>query len=178
MPSNPAVPAAVEELAQRRMTARQQRDFALADQLREAIVAAGFEVADRADGYLLSPRESQGEWYPTYAAVPVAFADADACNHSLCLAFHGWPEDVQRLAAALVASAPGRRADVEIVITVVPDQPGPQLSASAPQLSRPPVLVKVAEQLGHAQALNVAARRARAAGAFRRTQPRVWLGGA
>lgn len=41
-----AVPAEIEALAQQRHEAKQRKDFAAADQLREQITAAGREVRD------------------------------------------------------------------------------------------------------------------------------------
>jgi cysteinyl-tRNA synthetase len=48
-------PAEVRELAQRRESARTERDFAAADRLRDEIVALGWEVRDGADGFELLP---------------------------------------------------------------------------------------------------------------------------
>jgi cysteinyl-tRNA synthetase len=51
-----AAPAAVRELAVRRERAREGRDFAAADRLREEIAAAGWEVRDAPAGFELLPR--------------------------------------------------------------------------------------------------------------------------
>jgi cysteinyl-tRNA synthetase len=48
-----AVPPQVEALAQRRFAARQARDWAQADALRQQILAQGYVVEDRPDGYRL-----------------------------------------------------------------------------------------------------------------------------
>ena len=48
-------PAAIRELAERRWQAKQERDFALADQLRAELTDDGWQVKDRKDGYDLSP---------------------------------------------------------------------------------------------------------------------------
>jgi cysteinyl-tRNA synthetase len=53
---DPEPPAAVVELAGRRLRARADRDFAAADELRDAIHAAGWEVRDSPDGFDLVPR--------------------------------------------------------------------------------------------------------------------------
>jgi cysteinyl-tRNA synthetase len=50
-----AVPADVEAMAQERLRARADRDFARADALRAQIQARGFEVRDAADGYKIVP---------------------------------------------------------------------------------------------------------------------------
>jgi cysteinyl-tRNA synthetase len=49
-------PAEVVELAERRRTAREARDFGEADRLRAEIEAAGWEARDEAGGYRLVPR--------------------------------------------------------------------------------------------------------------------------
>jgi len=53
-----AVPAAIRELAEARWAARQARDFAESDRLRDAIAAQGFVVRDRKDGYDLEKAEA------------------------------------------------------------------------------------------------------------------------
>ena len=45
----------VVELAEQREHARAERDFAAADELREAIAALGWEVRDGAQGFELLP---------------------------------------------------------------------------------------------------------------------------
>jgi cysteinyl-tRNA synthetase len=52
----PEAPADVVSLAERRSSARDQRDFAEADRLRAEIEAAGWDVRDVADGFQLVPR--------------------------------------------------------------------------------------------------------------------------
>ena len=45
------IPEEIQTLAQKRVLAKQQKDFALADELRSKIEANGFVVLDRRDGY-------------------------------------------------------------------------------------------------------------------------------
>ena len=49
-------PPELVELAERRLAARAARDFELADRLRAEIEAAGFELRDESDGYMLVRR--------------------------------------------------------------------------------------------------------------------------
>src|SRR5205085_1339092 len=49
-------PAEIRELAERRARARAERDFALADRLRDDIATAGWVVRDEAGGYTLEPK--------------------------------------------------------------------------------------------------------------------------
>jgi cysteinyl-tRNA synthetase len=55
-PARFEAPDVVRALADARLTARAERNFADADRLREEIEAAGWEVRDVADGYQLVPR--------------------------------------------------------------------------------------------------------------------------
>jgi cysteinyl-tRNA synthetase len=52
------VPADIRSLAEARWAARQARDFAESDRLRDAIAAAGYTVRDRKDGYDLEKAEA------------------------------------------------------------------------------------------------------------------------
>ena len=51
-----SAPDSVVELAKARQAARANKDFALADSLRDQILAAGFEIADVASGFELAPK--------------------------------------------------------------------------------------------------------------------------
>jgi len=49
------VPEAVRQLAEERWQARQNKDFAASDRLRDALADQGWAVKDKKDGYDLSP---------------------------------------------------------------------------------------------------------------------------
>ena len=53
--ANVAVDPAVAELAEKRATARSEKNWALSDQLRDQISALGWQVADTPDGQQLTP---------------------------------------------------------------------------------------------------------------------------
>ena len=162
MPSNQPPPPEAEDLARQRLAARQAKDYELADRLRTGIAELGWEVTDSAGGFSLLPRAPKAEAYPTFDAVPAAYGEVDTCAHSLCLAFHGWSEDVERLLAGVLSSAGKREEVVELVVTVVDGEPSARLLQTVhPALQRPPVVVTAGQGLGQAQALTVAARRAR-----------------
>ncbi len=55
-PPREEVPGAIRSLAEARAAARRSRDWAEADRLRGALHAAGWEMADRPDGYDLKRR--------------------------------------------------------------------------------------------------------------------------
>jgi glycosyl transferase family 2 len=77
-------PHEIVRLAELRAEARGQRDFATADRLRDEILAAGWQVLDRPDGFELRP-------LPPRRPVCVV---AD---------LHSWPEDGERFFASLTA---------------------------------------------------------------------------
>lgn len=52
-PDRTAVPAEVKDLADKRVAARREKNFALSDQLRDQIAALGYTVLDTKDGYTL-----------------------------------------------------------------------------------------------------------------------------
>lgn len=54
---NEGIPADVQILAQERLTAKQNKDFAQADTLRQKILEAGYEVKDTTEGYEISKKQ-------------------------------------------------------------------------------------------------------------------------
>jgi cysteinyl-tRNA synthetase len=56
VPRAQVAPAEVQALAEERLAARKARNWPEADRLRAALHAAGWEMADRADGYDLKKR--------------------------------------------------------------------------------------------------------------------------
>jgi hypothetical protein len=121
-------PDQVRELAGRRVRARQAKDFAAADALRDQIRDLGWVVADAPGGYALSRVVPAGpaaaspardgraaatrRGYPVLAspaAVPAATPAAAGAGRvaTIGLLVEGWPADLRECAAALLAHAPG-----------------------------------------------------------------------
>ncbi|MDP9325269.1 MAG: hypothetical protein M3O87_01865 [Candidatus Dormibacteraeota bacterium] len=149
-------PTSILELAEQRQAARATRDFALADKLRDEIAAAGWKVVDSPDGFKLESLAEATETYPTVAAVPSLAGQPDRCRHSLCVAVHGWPEDVRRLLGACLGPATEVVAVDAAGAGLEPSEIVPEGGAGAGV-----TVVRVEEGIGHADAWNVAARRAR-----------------
>jgi len=112
-------PAGVHELATRRSAARQARDFAAADDLRDQIGKLGWVVTDTPGGYALAPAPpapGQAGGLPGYrvlanpAAIP-AGGCADGRLATVSLLVEGWPDDLRECVTALIRHAP---ADVMI----------------------------------------------------------------
>jgi hypothetical protein len=97
-------PLGVQELAERRARAREQRDFAAADRLRDEIAAQGWLVRDDADGYTLEPKPR----YDMLRGVEDIAEAGDASRHraAVTVIVEGWPGDVDACLSALVEHLP------------------------------------------------------------------------
>jgi hypothetical protein len=82
----------VADLAERRARAREARDFATADALRDEIAAEGWMVADGPDGFTLGPKPPYEVW-PTVRSVT---------STGVGLLVDGWPDDLIRCAQAIL----------------------------------------------------------------------------
>jgi cysteinyl-tRNA synthetase len=115
-------PAYVVELAERRARARAEKDFVTADDLRARILDAGWEIADGAGGFSLSPVPAAEPAAPVAAdEVPSRLDEAavfDVAVHWVC---EGWPDDIERAVAAFRANAGDRT--VQFVVADVTGQP-------------------------------------------------------
>jgi hypothetical protein len=106
-------PAAIRELAARRARARQARDFAAADALRDEIAASGWAVTDGPDGFSLTPAglaagDPGYRVFPGPASIPPAAARDPDRVATAALLVEGWPADLRECVAALLAHAPAR----------------------------------------------------------------------
>jgi hypothetical protein len=107
----PDPPPEVLALAERRVAARAGRDFAEADRLRTQIGAAGWEVRDGPDGYLLSPRPPY-DVLPSVADLPEPDVQPPL-RCTVALLVEGWPDDLRTCVHALLTHAPG---DVRVLL--------------------------------------------------------------
>jgi hypothetical protein len=104
-------PAEVRDLAARRSQARQARDFAAADALRDQIAACGWTVTDGPGGFSLTPAgPAAGDpgysIFPDPAAIPPEAARDPGRVATVALLVEGWPADLRECVAALLAHAP------------------------------------------------------------------------
>jgi len=116
-PAPPDVPEEVRRLAEERRAARERRDWAAADALRDRLADAGWQVADTPEGPVLTP-------VPAAAGAAGAAIDParlrprwdEPDRHAASVVMHvtGWPGDVARAVAALDATCAG--VDHEVVI--------------------------------------------------------------
>lgn len=97
----PDIPDDIRDLAERRAQARVDRDYALSDELRDQLAAAGWLIKDRADGYDLAP-------LPPYEVVPsvdsLAGRSIATDAHAVVgLIVDGWGDDLRDCVERLVA---------------------------------------------------------------------------
>ena len=107
MPSSnlPDAPTEIEALAQERARAREARDFAAADELRDRIAAAGWLVVDAAGGYELKPKPPY-DVRDSLTALPDNSAAPDARRATVSVVVDGWPDDVRICIDALLRHTP------------------------------------------------------------------------
>lgn len=106
------VPEEILALLRQRDAARAAKDFALADQLREQVSAAGFVVRDAPEGSVAEPK-------PRYDLLDPRSIENDLSQPATCaLSFHllyeGYPDDLERFLRGFDEHNP--RADTEIVV--------------------------------------------------------------
>jgi GT2 family glycosyltransferase len=103
----------VRDLLSQRQAARERRDFATADALRDRLHEAGWLVKDTPDGPELTPAP------PYQLADPRELAPRwdEPDRHDVSVVVHvaGWPEDVTRATRALAAHHPGTDYEVLLV---------------------------------------------------------------
>jgi hypothetical protein len=88
-------------LLDRRQAARERRDFATADAIRDQLRQAGWLVRDTPDGPELDPAPPYETLDP--AAVAPCWDEPDRYEVSVVVHVAGWPEDVARATRALAA---------------------------------------------------------------------------
>jgi hypothetical protein len=98
----PDLPPAVRALADERAEARDARDFAAADALRDRIADAGWLVVDVPDGYDLKPKPPY-DVLDRLTDLPDNSAGSDERRAAVSLVVDGWPEDVRTCIDALLA---------------------------------------------------------------------------
>jgi hypothetical protein len=160
------IPDEILALAHERARAREARDWAEADRLRETIETAGWRIVDRGTDFALTPAappdlvEGEQVRYGASRNVPSRLDGAAEGLATVILIATDWPEDLERALAGLRASP------AETSVVIVADAPSPaqaqalQALAKAPEPGRTPEIVWASERLGQAAALNAGIRRA------------------
>lgn len=155
----PEPPPEIAALAEERRLARERRDFAAADGVRDRLAALGWEVRDVAGGFELESLAERVESHAAAAAAPDNRDRPSRYGFSLCIAVHGWPEDVARLLRRL-GPPPAGEASFEVVAVDLAGDLTPARLTGAPTAEPATVLprvIRIDQPLGQAEALNVAA---------------------
>lgn len=98
-------PPDVRELAERRHAARNARDFAAADALREELRAQGWLVRDAPEGFTLSPAPPF-DVRASLRDLPDRTERPPTRRATVALLVDGWPEDTETCLRALVTHLP------------------------------------------------------------------------
>jgi GT2 family glycosyltransferase len=152
------IPPDIRALLGRRQAAREQRDFATADAIRDEIRAAGWLVKDTPDG----PELAEAPPYRTVDPAGMAPCWGEADRHDVSVVVHvaGWAEDVARAVTALRA----HHDHLDYEVLLVHDGAGEATGRALEDLARadrrvrvlhldPPVGFGAAMNLGLGQAL-------------------------
>ena len=164
-----AVPDAVTALAKERAAARERRDWAVADELRARIEAAGWSIVDQGTTFRLRPAhppdvvEGDTTRYGSSASVPSRLEEPATTAATVVITATDWPADVERAvtalrrtsaeAAQIVVVADGMSAAGEGSLSAAGEGSLPGLEAHGAEV------VRTSERLGQAAALNIGLRR-------------------
>ena len=157
----PTAPDEVVALAEERAAARSRRDWAVADELRARIEAAGWSVVDHGSDFDLRPAhppdivERGTTRYGSSASVPSRLEAPASVAATVVLVATDWLADVERAVRALR----GASGDALQVIVVADGVPAADDSALDALEALGVEVVRTSERLGHATALNIGLRR-------------------
>jgi cysteinyl-tRNA synthetase len=151
-------PPQVHDLLAERQDARERRDFARADALREELRAAGWLVRDTPAGPELVEAPPYRIVDP--AAIVPRWVEPDRHDVSVVVHVAGWPDDVARAVGSLAASSGG----IDYQVLLVDDGAGEATGRALEELARadrrvqvlhldPPAGFGAAMNLGMGQAL-------------------------
>src|SRR5512132_2969431 len=146
-------PPDLARLLDLRQAARERRDFATADAIRDRLRQAGWLVRDTPDGPQLDPAPPYGTLDP--AAAAPRWDEPDRHEVSVVVHVAGWPEDVARATRALAAHH--RHLDYEVLL--VEDGAGEATGRALEHLARDPPHVRVLHldpAIGFGAAMNLA----------------------
>lgn len=148
------IPDEVRRLATEREAARRAKDFVAADELRDRIRDAGYEVTDTPSGSVLSPRAaddraSHPHVHQRSDEVQSSLDEPSRFDASVQWVVQGWPEDVVRGIASFARFSSGHSIQHVVV----------DLAKTAVEWPPEVEVVHVAPQAGWAAARNAGLRR-------------------
>ncbi len=161
------IPDEVLSAAHDRAKAREARDWAEADRLRDVIEAAGWKIVDRGTDFALSPAappdvaEGDRIRYGSSRSVPSRLDDPATGLATVVLIATDWPADVERALAGLRSASPDGTSVVIVADAPSPDQEAALVALEAADAHAIPTeVIWTSERLGHAAATNIGLRRA------------------
>ncbi len=158
-------PGEVERLVAERSAARAARDYARADELRDAIRALGWEVVDSARGTTLRPALAAADpgkvGYARSEDLASVLEEPASAAVTLVVLADDHPDDLARFLGGLADHPPS----VGFELVLVANAPSYDLDAviAAGRPPGEPVVLRTAERLGWADAVNLGLRRAHGA---------------
>ncbi|HEX7473602.1 MAG TPA: glycosyltransferase [Candidatus Limnocylindrales bacterium] len=159
--TRPHVPSEILDLAHQRRSARDARDFALADELRAAIEAGGWTVVDRGVDFDLRPLRPPDVVadgvvrYGSSSSVPSRLDETATVPASVIIVATEWPDDIARAVRALRADGPDATQIVVVADGATPDEEPPLAALTEDGVE----VVRTAQRLGQAAAINAGVRR-------------------
>lgn len=156
-----AIPDEVAALVAERSAARAQRDFALADALRDRIRSMGWEPMDESGGTRLRPLLATAEpdrvGYARAEDLASLLDEPATLAVSLVALAEDHPDDLARFLAGLVHHPPGVAWEL-ILVANAPSYDADAAAAHA-DLEVTPAVLRTQERLGWADAVNLGLRR-------------------
>ncbi|HEX6656379.1 MAG TPA: glycosyltransferase [Candidatus Limnocylindria bacterium] len=152
------LPDAVRDLLDRRAAAREARDFATADQLRDELGALGWEAIDGPRGSTARPllASAGAATYADDAQLASLLDEPASIAASVLLVVDDHPADADRLLSALQRHLQSPEHEVVLVANAPATEPVTDATLKVTAL-------RVAERLGWADAVNLGLRRSRGA---------------
>jgi GT2 family glycosyltransferase len=160
MPADASLPAEIRELLAQRADARERRDWARADALRDEIADLGWEVQDSTRGSTARPLLPPAPAETGYARPDDLGSTLDepaTVDASVQVVAEDHPHDLRRLLAGLEAHPPSAAWELVIVANAPAFELDPILEAATSE----PTVVSTTERLGWADARTLGMRRSR-----------------
>lgn len=156
------IPGEVRRLVNERRIAREDREFAKADELRDRIHALGWELQDAPSGTtlrpMLPPAPAEGTGYVAAEALASRLDEAPTLDLSVVLLADDHLDDLSRTLGGLTTHPPLATWELLVVANATPEAVEPIVEAA--ELPLQPTILATGERLGYADAANLGMRRA------------------
>jgi cellulose synthase/poly-beta-1,6-N-acetylglucosamine synthase-like glycosyltransferase len=161
------IPDEILTAAHERARARDARDWTEADRLRGVIEAAGWKIVDRGTDFALTPvaaptiEEPDGlVRFGSSPDVPSLLDEPSSGLATVVLVATAWPADIDRAIAGLTAHSPDGVSIVVVADGASAEQEAALTTAARDEVEPTIEVIRTAERLGQAAALNAGFRRA------------------